>query len=215
MHILLSYSLPIALFVAILLAADHYRVFAIAAPAKMLASTLFIALAWHAGAFGSLFGCFIFVGLIFSWWGDLFLLSIAKKPFLLGLIAFFLAHVMYIAAFWALRPNPLYAAITLGVLLIPAVIIYRWLSPALGGMRGPVLAYMAVISIMVASSATLLARGGTATLPVVGAVLFYLSDLFVARRRFVKDDAWNRNVGLPLYYLAQVILAASLLWIGA
>ena len=42
-----------------------------------------------------------------------------------------------------------------------------------------------------------------------GAVLFFLSDLGVARDRFVSPGVWNRAVGLPLYYGAQLLLAAS------
>ena len=42
-----------------------------------------------------------------------------------------------------------------------------------------------------------------------GAIAFYLSDLFVARDRFLKNDFINRLVGLPLYYLGQFLLAFS------
>jgi hypothetical protein len=42
-----------------------------------------------------------------------------------------------------------------------------------------------------------------------GAVLFALSDVFVARDRFVHSGFANRQWGLPLYFLAQLILAAS------
>ncbi len=40
-------------------------------------------------------------------------------------------------------------------------------------------------------------------------MLFYLSDLFVARERFVTSAFVNRLVGLPLYYGGQVLLALS------
>ncbi len=43
----------------------------------------------------------------------------------------------------------------------------------------------------------------------LGAISFYLSDLFVARDRFLKDAFVNRLVGLPLYYLGQFLLAFS------
>ena len=46
-------------------------------------------------------------------------------------------------------------------------------------------------------------------LPAVGAVLFALSDVAVARDRFVKASWWNRACGLPLYYAAQFVLAGS------
>src|SRR5258706_119486 len=43
----------------------------------------------------------------------------------------------------------------------------------------------------------------------VGAGLFYLSDLCVARDRFVAPGFANGRVGLPLYYAAQLVLAHS------
>jgi hypothetical protein len=48
----------------------------------------------------------------------------------------------------------------------------------------------------------------------VGALSFYLSDIFVARYRFVKKEFMNRLIGLPLYYTGQFLLAFSvgLLW---
>jgi hypothetical protein len=42
-----------------------------------------------------------------------------------------------------------------------------------------------------------------------GALLFYLSDLLVARDRFVRPGIVNRVVGLPLYYAAQLLLASA------
>jgi hypothetical protein len=46
---------------------------------------------------------------------------------------------------------------------------------------------------------------------VPGAFLFWASDLFVARQRFLVPTPVNRYVGLPLYYAAQVVLA----WAGS
>ena len=43
----------------------------------------------------------------------------------------------------------------------------------------------------------------------LGAVLFLLSDLSVARDRFVAPGFVNRLWGLPFYYGGQVLLAAS------
>ena len=77
-----------------------------------------------------------------------------------------------------------------------------------------VVAYMAVISLMVALAAgTLGTRGGA--LIVAGAVLFYASDIFVARERFVKPGFDNTVLGLPLYYGGVTLLALSILATGA
>jgi len=43
-----------------------------------------------------------------------------------------------------------------------------------------------------------------------GAILFYLSDLAVARHRFVHESFVNRVIGLPTYYLGQFLLALTI-----
>ena len=43
-----------------------------------------------------------------------------------------------------------------------------------------------------------------------GAILFYLSDLAVARHRFVHESFVNRAIGLPTYYLGQLLLALTI-----
>ena len=44
----------------------------------------------------------------------------------------------------------------------------------------------------------------------VAALLFYLSDLAVARERFVAPGRTNRLWGLPTYYVAQILFALSI-----
>jgi uncharacterized membrane protein YhhN len=91
--------------------------------------------------------------------------------------------------------------------------VYRWLRPNLGSMKVPVILYIIVISGMLCSAVSM---GTAANLPLsarslvtIGALLFYISDLFVARQRFVKADFFNRLIGLPLYYTGQFLLAFS------
>jgi len=55
--------------------------------------------------------------------------------------------------------------------------------------------------------ATVPAPGGWVRL--AGAVTFYVSDLSVARDRFLAPGFVNRLWGLPLYYGAQLLLAGS------
>lgn len=44
----------------------------------------------------------------------------------------------------------------------------------------------------------------------VGALMFFFSDLFVARQEFVHRTVLNKWIGLPLYYIAQLLLASTL-----
>jgi uncharacterized membrane protein YhhN len=76
-------------------------------------------------------------------------------------------------------------------------------------MRGPVLGYIIAITAMVALASGAVFAGAKPTL-LIGAALFYLSDLCVARERFVAKSLWNGVVGLPLYYAAQLLLIDGL-----
>jgi uncharacterized membrane protein YhhN len=44
----------------------------------------------------------------------------------------------------------------------------------------------------------------------LGAVLFFLSDLTVARERFVARDFRNKLYGLPAYFAAQLLIASAI-----
>jgi hypothetical protein len=48
------------------------------------------------------------------------------------------------------------------------------------------------------------------TLILVGALCFYVSDVLVARNKFIKEEYRNRILGLPLYYAGQFMLAFSI-----
>lgn len=44
----------------------------------------------------------------------------------------------------------------------------------------------------------------------LGSVLFVVSDIFVAREKFVKSSPTNTVVGLPLYFVAQLLIANNI-----
>jgi len=44
----------------------------------------------------------------------------------------------------------------------------------------------------------------------LGAVLFYVSDICVARQAFVEKSYLNPLLGLPLYFGGQVLIAYSI-----
>jgi uncharacterized membrane protein YhhN len=75
-------------------------------------------------------------------------------------------------------------------------------------MKKPVWAYITVITIML-SCAFGVQEMTRHPLIWIGALAFYLSDISVARDRFVHRDLANRLWGLPLYYAAQLLLAMS------
>ena len=166
-----------------------------------------------AGAAGSLYGRAVLAALVLSWIGDVLLMSARSAVFLAGLGAFLLAHVAFGAAFCLRGEAWPWTAGALALLILPAAIVSRWLRPHLPAeMRVPVHAYIAVITAMLALAVGTAAAGSPALI-LVGALAFYLSDLSVANDRFVRPGFLNRLWGLPLYYAAQLCLAASVrLW---
>ena len=179
---------------------------------KPLLSALFIAVLLRRPHGGSpVFAC-VLAGQIACWLGDVCLIFFSRKRiFTLGLAAFLLGHLLYSAAFVLAGGVTWPAGAALPVLLLAGGIVFVKLKPHLGPMRGAVVAYITVISIMVLGA---LGLAGNAALPAAnrmmiagGALSFYVSDIFVARHRFVRRQFLNRLVGLPLYYLAQFLIA--------
>ncbi len=149
----------------------------------------------------------IMAGLVLSAIGDVALLSRERGFFLLGLSSFLIAHLAYAGGFVLAGPDWLGAGLVGAGLVVALLLVGRWLLPHTGDLRGPVIAYMVMISVMVALAAGVAIEGApAATFP--AAALFYLSDLAVARDRFVSPGIENRVWGLPIYYLAQFLFAS-------
>ena len=174
---------------------------------KPLASTAFVAAAVAHGALRTPYGAAVFAGLVFSWCGDVLLLSRAKRVFLAGLVAFLLGHGAYLVAFARRGVAAGVTVAALAALTLPLYLVGRWLLPGVERpMRAPVLAYMGVITVMVAFAVGTVAAHGEPLL-LVAAVGFYLSDLSVARDRFIAPGWINKLWGWPLYFGAQVLFA--------
>jgi uncharacterized membrane protein YhhN len=177
---------------------------------KLLASTGFLALALSCGALASGHGRIVLVALVLCWAGDALLLPRgAGHAFLAGLGSFLLGHVAFGLGFTLLGLEPIATAVA-GVLVgAGGFAAWRWLDPHVTGrMRGPVIAYVLVISAMVVLSIGASVHTGDARLG-VGAAAFMASDLSVARERFVAPGAGNKEWGLPLYYAATTLLATT------
>ena len=156
---------------------------------------------------------FLLAGLIFCLLGDIFLALPQKGMFLAGLVVFLAGHLLYAVGFF--RVTEIGKWTGTGTLVIAAVggLVYFRLRTYLGQMKIPVIFYMIIISVMLTGAWSVFGdynlAGPGRIMVFAGALLFYLSDLFVARNRFVKKDFFNRLTGLPLYYAGQFLLAFS------
>lgn len=176
------------------------------AVAKPIASAGFIAMALLRIDPASTVDGWLLAALVLGFAGDQLL--IPRRTFTAGLAAFLLGHLAYVAGFAdaASRADwPWPPVVPLGAIAVGALV---WLWPHLGRLRIPVVLYVAAISAMAWG-----AWGATLAGPMpwrcgVGATLFLLSDLTVARNRFVHEAFANRALGLPCYYAGQLLLAS-------
>ncbi len=157
---------------------------------------------------------YLFIGLIFCLIGDVCLALPEGKAFRGGLAAFLVGHVFYIFSFLSL--TSIFDWISTGVLIIfvMSAFIFFWLRPHLGSMLLPVLLYILVITVMASGAWAVFWKSSFQmsgrTLILVGSLCFYVSDVFVARNKFIKEEYQNRLLGLPLYYTGQFLLAFSI-----
>ena len=178
--------------------------------AKPVASGAFVAAAVASGGLDWGVGRGIVAALALSWLGDVLLIPPGTGAcFRAGMASFAAAHLAFAAAFLAADPAPRPAIAAAAVMGAALAAVGRWLPPHLRGpFRIAVPAYSLAIAAMVALAAGAAASLGRPALA-AGAALFALSDLSVARERFVAPGLGNALWGLPLYFAAQLLLALA------
>lgn len=147
--------------------------------------------------------------LVLSLAGDVFLM-LPRDLFVPGLASFLLGHLAYIVGFFVAGVSPTAFGVGLVIVALAVTVIgLRVLQAVQSGdepeLSTPVLAYMLVISLMVAA-----AVGTGVALAIVGAVLFYASDSLIAWNRFVAPTPRSRFAIMSTYHLAQAALVVSL-----
>ncbi len=184
-------------------------------PLTMVIAIIFVAArAYFTRATGQ-FNSKLLAALGFSLVGDVFLMLPGNQPlaglppFILGLGAFLVAHLFYIALFrqgqaWFPSRRALITVLGFGAAMYAVV----W-----GGLGDPVLkvavaAYVAVISLMVAQAiGRAVTLGDSASRWVaVGACVFMLSDSLIAIHKFVSPIALSSLWILVTYYAAQMLI---------
>ena len=147
------------------------------------------------------------LGLAISMIGDVAI----EWSFLSGLGLFLFAHIVYTAAFLTGRPRlrPLRA---LPIVVVFAS-IFSVISPALGSLKAPVVAYITAIGLMVwRASARVGLHGAIRTgelFGLAGAVCFAASDTLLALDRFHAPIAGASFAIMLLYWAGQSGIALS------
>jgi len=175
---------------------------------RFVASISPLSLAAACGALATWYGRWTLLALAYCGFGDWLL---ASHGFVPGLFAFLMGHVAFMAASLARGIDTKPLAMSCAALMLPACAVLAWLHGRIPSQHiVPVLAYLAVISAMVAFAVGASWRHKAPVL-VLAACTLYVSDLFVARSTFVRGGLINAVLGLPLYYAALVLFALSTL----
>lgn len=159
----------------------------------------------------------IVLALICGFVGDVFLMWVEKKGFLIsGLIAFLLGHVFYIIVFLRstefLAVIPMWAYLLMVPYLFYVILVYTKLADQIETLKIPVLVYMAVIILMsfVSLSRLWVYQGPAFWLPFIGSLFFVASDTVLAFhvfKRAIKDaNVWV----MATYVLAQFFIILGL-----
>lgn len=181
---------------------------------------LFLAWLWQNDLLGGAMIWFS-LGLVFSLAGDIFLM-LPGNFFIPGLVAFLLAHVMYLVGF-----NLSITSISVPVLIAALIflggtqLLYRRLARSLSErkedrLKLPIAVYTTVISLMAVSAMFTLANPAWVPLHAIiatcGAVLFVISDSLLAWNRFVAPVPHAALLVMVTYHLGQlgIILGAAL-----
>ena len=149
------------------------------------------------------------VALLLGLASDVFLM-LPRDMFLAGLVAALVEHLAYIGGFLTrgvhvgmLAIALLVALVSVAVFLPPIVRAVRAKHPSLAG---PVLAYVAVFVVMVAS-----AGASGSVIGLAGALLFFYSDAILAWNRFVRPLPFGRILNIVPYHAGEALLVLSLI----
>ncbi len=158
---------------------------------------------------------FTLLALVLSLLGDILLMFDNGSPnfFIAGLGSFLLAHIMY--AFVFLKKGKTHKGIWifLSVLMLYGIGLFYLIKDGLGNMLIPVLLYVLAIFSMATAAFARKERVVNISfyLVLIGALLFMLSDSFIAVDKFYKPLPFS-NISIMLTYgIAQLFIVLGIL----
>ncbi len=158
----------------------------------------------------------VILAVIFSWLGDLFLISRSKITLLLGMVSFAIAHIFYVVALFKLVPCNtrsylLMAGLALIYFSLSIYVSFRLRTPARGTLKNladVIFLYSSLLALLCISAITVgvsaFSIGGV--LLIVGANIFMLSDSILSYCLFVKKNRYLEAAVMLTYGIAQVLL---------
>jgi uncharacterized membrane protein YhhN len=155
----------------------------------------------------------MFAGLILSWAGDITLEFTANNGnmFIMGLLFFLLAHLMYLAVFISTPGNNSIfskrVSLVIPVLFFGTALV-AFLYNDLGEMKIPVILYAIVILLMLTGAINRIEKVNRKSywLVLAGAILFVISDSTIAINKFSSPFEGSSIVIMITYIIAQFLI---------
>lgn len=148
------------------------------------------------------------VAFIFCATGDLILAIPFENNFIIGLLAFMVAQLLFAFSFWQWRKWYIWKLLPSVLLIVLALALGLVILPSAGTMAVPVGIYIVVIFSM--AFCALLATN-TNFLLMAGAFVFMFSDSLIGINRFVSPLPYEHFSIMTSYYLALFLLAVGII----
>jgi uncharacterized membrane protein YhhN len=155
----------------------------------------------------------VYWALLFAWLGDVFLMFTGRNPifFMIGLGSFLVMQILYVVIFKPFTLQNLKSKIGIALaILITGLVLLIYLWPNLGGLTVPVVLYFVAILAMVLSALSYWSRNSKAEIIFWGALLFMISDSFIAINKFHGPLPFSGFLVMTTYILAQWLIISGL-----
>ena len=165
--------------------------------------------------------------LVFSMFGDVALMFLPFEPkiFIVGLVFFLMAHIVYISLFLKapfqnktsyFKQNPLVLIPCVCYVLTLIAFLYKQNHPEFIKMQVPVIIYAVIILLMLISAISIYQKRINGMMNIIiGALLFVFSDSTIALSKFstvfVEQQNIARIIIMSLYGIAQFMIVKGVL----
>ena len=154
------------------------------------------------------------VAIVFSWFGDIFLIRKDEpKFFRLGLVAFLLSHVFYIVTLVLITPalHIPALAVSIAAALVAEIFLPKIINPP-KAMRGAVIVYgIIILTMSVCALQYMLSDLSFASaLLFTGSIVFIFSDVLMTYLAFGKKPRYFNAITMLPYIIAQGLIIFGL-----
>ena len=137
--------------------------------------------------------------------------ALLESSFVPGMLVFGAAHVCLIFWLWGLSAPTWWSLVLWVAVYILTAVLFRKELPTLGKLTVPFLLYPALLGGSLALAAPLPFTAGARWWPVaLGCLLFYISDMLVAKNQLSRwPDKWQKPI-MALYWAALYLISVGL-----